>query len=60
MEREENRTTELTESEKPTGQGDKLGNAIRPSETDPEPVRSIPYGDMDQPGMNPDLEDSQE
>jgi hypothetical protein len=60
VESKENRATELPESEKPIGQGDKLGNAVQPSETDREPVRSIPYGDMDQPGMNPDIEDSQE
>jgi hypothetical protein len=60
MERKENRATEPPESEKPIGQGDKPGNTVRSSESNQEPVRSIPYGDMDQPGMNPDLDDSQE
>ena len=46
------------QSRKPIGQGDPLEDELRDGSTESRSGKSVPYGDMDQPGMNPDLEEN--
>ena len=46
-------------SRKPLGQGDPLEDEVAGDSTERGPKKSVPYGDMDQPGMDPDLEDDE-
>ena len=44
------------QSRKPIGHGDPLEDELGHDSTGSRSGKSVPYGDMDQPGMNPDLE----
>ena len=46
-------------SRKPIGQGDPLEDELGGDSTERRSGKSVPYGDMDQPGMNPDMEDDE-
>ena len=59
MERKRNEEVEWQESEKPVGHGDKLQERTSDRDEGESPNRTVPYGDMDQPGTDPDLDDAE-